>query len=143
MKTSGAGLALIQHFEGLRLQAYQCSAGVWTIGWGHTAGVKAGDTIDTDTAKRLLVEDVAGVERQLEAVLKRPISQSQFDALVCFTFNLGIGSLSKSTLLKRVNEGDTASASDEFLKWNKAGGKALVGLTRRRMAERKLFISQV
>ncbi len=110
MKTSGAGLALIQHFEGVKLQAYQCSAGVWTIGFGHTAGVKAGDVIDSDTADRLLRSDIAGVERQLEAVLKRTVTQSQFDALVSFVFNFGIGSLSRSTLLKMVNAGDMLSA---------------------------------
>lgn len=141
MKTSGAGISLIQHFEGVRLRAYKCSAGVWTIGYGHTAGVKEGRSIDSDTADRLLRGDVAMVEKQVEAVLRRPITQSQFDALVSFTFNLGIGALQKSTLLKKVNEGDFATASDEFLKWNKADGKALEGLTRRRYAERKLFMS--
>jgi lysozyme len=141
LKTSGVGLALIQHFEGIRLQAYQCPAGVWTIGFGHTAGVKAGDTIDSDTADRLFRSDVAQVEKQVSAVLKHSVTQSQFDALVCFTFNIGIVALTKSTLLRRLNEGDALSASDEFLKWNKADGKAVVGLTRRRFAERKLFKS--
>lgn len=100
MKTGEKGLELIKHFEGLRLWAYQCSAHVWTIGYGHTAGVRPGDEISTEQADDFLQQDIAGSERSVGRYVTVPLKQCQFDALVSFAFNLGSGNLRTSTLLK-------------------------------------------
>lgn len=139
MHTSQKGLDLIKSFEGLRLSAYKCPADVWTIGHGTTAGVKPGQTITKERAEELLREDVERFEAQVLRLVKVPLSQGQFDALVSFTYNLGAGNLSNSTLLRLLNAGDYAGAADQFDRWNKAGGKVLAGLVRRRAAERALF----
>lgn len=139
MKISEKGLELIKHFEGLRLQAYRCSAHVWTIGYGHTAGVQPGDAITVAQADAFLREDVAASERSVSQYVTVSLTQCQFDALVSFTFNLGAGSLCTSTLLKKLNAGDEAGAADEFLRWVNAGGQKLPGLVRRREAEKRLF----
>ncbi|HCR1911714.1 TPA: lysozyme [Enterobacter kobei] len=140
MKTGEKGLALIKHFEGLRLWAYQCSANVWTIGYGHTAGVRPGDVITPEQADAFLREDVADAERSVGRFVCVPLTQHQFDALVSFVFNLGVESFRTSTLLKKLKAGDYDSAAQEFGCWVHAGGKALPGLVRRREAERALFI---
>lgn len=140
MKTSAAGLGLIKHFEGLRLKAYKCSAGVDTIGYGHTGGVSPKATCTEAQAHDWLVQDVAQAERDVARLVKVPLRQGQFDALVSFVFNLGGGNLAKSTLLKKLNAGDIAGAGQEFLKWNRAGGAVLEGLTKRRAAEREMFL---
>lgn len=140
MKISSAGLELIQEFEGLRQKAYLDAVGVPTIGFGHTNGVKMGQSITYAQAVDYLREDVEDAENAVDRLVKAPLSQNQFDALVSFTFNLGQGNLGKSTLLKKLNAGDYKGAADEFLKWNKAGGRTLHGLVRRREAERKMFL---
>ncbi|ELZ5049576.1 lysozyme (plasmid) [Enterobacter asburiae] len=146
MQTSEKGIALIKEFEGCRLTAYQDSVGVWTIGYGWTQPVdgkpiRAGMTIKQETAERLLKTGLVSYESDVSRLVKVGMSQGQFDALVSFTYNLGVRSLSTSTLLRKLNAGDYAGAADEFLRWNKAGGKVLNGLTRRREAERALFLS--
>lgn len=142
MKTGEKGLELIKHFEGLRLRAYQCSAHVWTIGYGHTAGVLPGDEISTEQADDFLKQDIAESERSVGRYVTVPLRQCQFDALVSFTFNLGSGNLRTSTLLKKLNNGDYAGAAGEFLRWVNAGGKRLPGLVLRREAEKALFEEQ-
>ena len=146
MRPSPAAYALIKEFEGLRLHAYQDSAGVWTIGWGHTGDVKRGQSITIHQAEALLALDIgiaaAAVNRHVEA----PLSQNMFDALVSFTFNLGERRLAESTLLKKLNLRDYAAAAAEFGKWVKATIKGkkvtLPGLVRRRAAERAMFVNQ-
>ena len=146
MQTSDKGIALIKQFEGCKLTAYQDSVGVWTIGYGWTQPVdgkpiRAGMTIKQETAERLLKTGLVSYENDVSRLVKVDLTQGQFDALVSFTYNLGARSLSTSTLLRKLNAGDYAGSSDEFLRWNKAGGKVLNGLTRRREAERALFLS--
>ena len=146
MQTSEKGIALIKQFEGCKLTAYQDSVGVWTIGYGWTQPVdgkpiRAGMTIKQETAERLLKTGLVSYESDVSRLVKVSLNQGQFDALVSFTYNLGARSLSTSTLLRKLNAGDYAGAADEFLRWNKAGGKVLNGLTRRREAERALFLS--
>jgi lysozyme len=139
MHTSQKGLDLIKSFEGLRLSAYKCPADVWTIGYGTTAGVKPGQNITKERAEELLREDVKRFEQQVMRLVKVPLTQGQFDALTSFVYNLGAGNLSNSTLLRLLNAGDYAGAAAQFDRWNKAGGKVLAGLVRRRAAERALF----
>lgn len=141
MDVSQTGLALIKSFEGLRLAAYKDLVGIWTIGYGHTGpDVTMGRVISSETADALLAKDVADCARSVSQLVLVPISQNQFDALVDFGFNLGVGKLSTSTLLKCVNQKDFKGAADEFLRWNKAGGKVVAGLAKRRSAERDLFL---
>lgn len=139
---SPAGRALIAHFEGLRLTAYQDMVGVWTIGYGHTGpDVKPGLVITQQQADQLLVNDLAKFERGVNALVTVKIKQSQFDALVSFSYNLGLGSLQQSTLLRLLNAGNFQAAADQFLRWNRAGGHVVAGLSRRRAAERDMFLS--
>lgn len=141
MRTSQAGINLIKQFESLRLEAYRCPAGIWTIGYGHTAGVRRGDRIDERKAEQLLAEDL----RQFEDVVNREcpgINQNQFDALVSFTFNVGTGNFLKSTLLKCVKANpENVNIRYELSRWNKANGTVLSGLIRRRKAEADLYFS--
>lgn len=145
MKTGNKGLALIKSFESLQLKAYQCPAGVWTIGYGHTKGVKQGDVIDEKQADQFLKEDCIEAEKAVNAQ-NLTLSQNQFDALVSFVFNVGVGNFQTSTLLKKakLNAADPTIA-DEFAKWNKARVKGVLsvlnGLTRRRQAESDLYFS--
>ena len=146
MQTSEKGIALIKQFEGCKLTAYQDSVGVWTIGYGWTQPVvgkpiRAGMAIKQETAERLLKTGLVSYESDVSRLVKVGLTQGQFDALVSFTYNLGARSLSTSTLLRKLNAGDYVGAADEFMRWNKAGGKVLNGLTRRREAERALFLS--
>ena len=142
MKISQEGLSLIKKFEGCRLEAYYCSGGVLTIGYGHTGGVKESDTITQEEAEKLLRADVFKFEEYVEDNVMVELDQGQFDALVAWTFNLGPGNLRESTMLKRLNEADYASVPSEMKRWNKAGGKTLDGLIRRRNAEALLFQSK-
>lgn len=141
MRTSQHGINLIKQHEGLRLEAYRCPAGIYTIGYGHTAGVRRGDVIDERKAEQLLAEDL----KKFEAVVNREcprVNQNQFDALVSFTFNLGETNLLKSTLLKCVKANpDNQNIYTEFLRWNKSKGEVLPGLIRRRKAEAELYFS--
>jgi GH24 family phage-related lysozyme (muramidase) len=146
MQTSEKGVALIKSFEGLSLTAYKDSVGVWTIGYGWTQPVdgkpiSAGMFIKQDTAERLLKTGLVSYESDVSKLVKVKLNQGQFDALVSFAYNLGSRSLSTSTLLRKLNAGDYAGAADEFPRWNKAGGQVLAGLSRRREAERALFLS--
>ncbi|EKT4454453.1 MULTISPECIES: lysozyme [Pseudomonas] len=140
MRTSQRGLSLIKSFEGLRLQAYQDSVGVWTIGYGTTRGVQAGMKISKEQAERMLLNDVQRFEPEVERLITAPLNQNQWDALISFTYNLGAANLESSTLRRLINAGDYKSAAEQFSRWNKAGGQVLAGLTRRRAAERELFL---
>jgi len=140
--TSPTGRAMIASFEGLRLTAYQDIVGVWTIGYGHTGpDVKPGLAITRQQADQLLVNDLARFERGVNALVTVRLNQNQFDALVSFSYNLGLSSLQSSTLLRLLNAGNFQAAADQFPRWNRAGGKEVAGLTRRRAEERKLFMS--
>lgn len=136
---SAQGLELIKGFEGLRLNAYQDSAGVWTIGYGHTGGVRPGDRITQAEAEAYLRQDTGWAQQAVRDLVRVPLSQGQFDALTSFTFNLGRGALEGSTLLRKLNAGDYAGAQAEFGRWVHAGGEVLQGLVRRRAAEGDLF----
>lgn len=140
MEVSRRGIALIQQFEGLRLAAYRDSAGVPTIGYGSTKGVRMGDEITEAQALELLVADIEHHADGVRRLVNVPLNQNMFDALVSFTFNLGVGALASSTLLKRLNAGDYQGAADELPRWVHAGGEKLRGLERRRQAERALFL---
>ena len=141
MKTDKKGIELIKEFEGCKLKAYQDSVGVWTIGYGHTKGVKKGDVITQDQAKQFLIEDLADAENAVNRLVKVEINQNMFDALSSFTFNLGVGNFQSSTLLKLLNQGKYSEAAEQFPRWVFAGGQKLDGLVRRRKAEQKLFRS--
>ena len=142
MKISLEGLSLIKKFEGCKLIAYKCSAGVWTIGYGHTTGVKEGDVCTQEEAEKLLRGDIFKFEEYVQDSVKVDLDQSQFDALVAWTFNLGPGNLRSSTMLKKLNNGEYESVPFEMRRCNKAGGKTLDGLIRRRQAESLLFESK-
>ena len=139
MRINEAGLNLIKDFEGCRLKAYLCPAGVWTIGYGHTQGVKPDMVINQLQAERFLRQDLKRFEDAVTSLVKVPITLNQFSALVSFAYNVGVGALYDSTLLRKLNKKDYKGAANEFLRWNKAGGKVLPGLTRRRLAEKDLF----
>ena len=141
MKTSPKGIALIKEFEGLRLKAYLCPGGVWTIGYGHTAGVKPGMTITEEQAEQFLKEDMIVFEKAVNNQ-NLSINQNQFDALVSLIYNIGIGNFQKSTLLRkaRINANDN-SIMDEFLRWVYSKGRVLPGLQRRILREMKLYFS--
>ncbi|MGN7124375.1 lysozyme [Methylorubrum thiocyanatum] len=144
MRTSTTGQRLIAEFEGCKLTAYKCPAGIWTIGVGHTSAagkpvVKSGMRITQAEADDILARDLVRFENAVARVVEVPLNQNQFDALVSFAFNLGEGALASSTLLKKLNAGDYTGAADQFARWNKVGPKVLAGLTRRRAAEADLF----
>ncbi len=140
MKTSNKGKDLIKKWESLRLAAYLCPAGVPTIGYGHTKGVKMGDTITESQADDMLSEDLIIYEGEVERLVSATLNQSQFDALVSFTYNIGGASLGSSTLLKKVNANPSdATIADEFKKWVYAGGVKLNGLVSRRAEESALY----
>ncbi len=139
MEYSAAGLALTQQFEGCSLTAYQDQVGVWTIGYGHTGGVTPGMTCTQDQAAAFLTADVQGAVDCVNSNVTATLTQGQFDALVDFVFNLGAGAFMGSTLLAQLNLGNYSAASQEFPKWDHAGGKVVTGLWRRRMAEQAMF----
>lgn len=139
MEYSDNGYDLTQRFEGLELEPYQDQAGVWTDGYGNTHGVVPGVPITLDKAVADLHVNVQTAVAAVNRLVKVHLNQSQFDALVDFTFNVGQGSLATSTLLKLLNQSDYDGAANQFLRWNLAGGKPNAGLTRRRQAEYNLF----
>ena len=148
MQISENGLKFIEHFEGLRLSSYKDSVGVWTIGYGTTVypdgrRVAKGDSCTIEQANQYIANDVKRFEVGVSDLVKVPLNQNQFDALVSFSYNLGLGALGGSTLLKKLNAKDYVGASNEFTKWIKAGGKVLDGLTLRRQSEHNLFIQKV
>src|SRR6185312_7091660 len=123
MQYSKDGLHLTEREEGCRLTAYQDSVGVWTIGYGHTRGVKEGDTCTLEEAEKFLQDDIQFAAAGVNRLVKVPLTQGEFDALVDFAFNLGVGALEHSTLLRLLNQGDYQGAAGEFEKWDKAGGR--------------------
>jgi lysozyme len=139
MNISDKGLALIKRFEGLRLNAYRCPAGIWTIGYGHTGGVHDGMKISHSEADQLLRADVERFEHDVDR-LAGPCTQGEFDALVSFTLNLGPEALRSSTLLKLHRLGQHRLAAAEFGRWVHAGGRKLDGLVKRRAAEADLYL---
>lgn len=142
-RTNEAGRALIKRFEGLRLDAYLCPAGVWTIGYGHTGDVRSGDRITEHQADAILDVDLDRFERAVgELTDGLELNENQFSALVSFAFNLGEAALTRSTLLRHLRAGDLERAADEFRKWVYAGGQVLPGLVKRRAAERELFLTR-
>lgn len=142
MKTSMEGLALIKKFEGCELKAYQCSAGVWTIGYGHTKDVVEGMEITQEQAEQMLVDELHEYESYINKYVTVALSQNQFDALVSWVYNLGPANLSASTMLKVLNSGEYEDVPAQMKRWNKAGGKVLEGLIRRREAEACLFVGK-
>ena len=148
MKTSSKGLNLIESFEGCVLKAYKCPAGVWTIGVGSTqyadgSRVKEGQTLpNKEAALELLAKTIVSYEYTVNN-LKVELTQNEFDALVCLCYNIGSGNFVSSTLVKMLKSGEPKTEiAKQFLRWNKAGGKELAGLTRRRQAEMDLFLGK-
>lgn len=136
-----ATLDLIKEYEGIRLTAYRDPVGVWTIGYGHTKGVKKGQVITQEEANQLLKDDLKEAQAGVERLVTVKLTDNQYGALVSFVFNLGAGALARSTLLRELNQKDYESAAGQFKHWVNAGGKRLNGLVRRRDAERKLFLT--
>jgi lysozyme len=148
MQINAAGLALIKEFEGLRLRAYLCPAGVQTIGYGTTVypsgrRILVGDEITQQQAEEYLRNDLRAFEREVERMVLVPVNENQFSALVSFAYNVGSQALQKSTLLRYINAHEFVAAAGEFARWNQAAGKVLPGLVRRRAAERELFTRPV
>ena len=139
MKISAEGLALIKKFEGCELEAYQDAVGVWTIGYGHIKGVEEGMKITKEQAEEMLMEELVEYENHVLKAVENQLDQCMFDALVSWTYNLGPTNLNSSTMLKVVNAGQYEDVPAQIKRWNKAGGKVLEGLTRRREAEALLF----
>lgn len=136
-----AGLELIKKYEGLRLKAYLDPVGVPTIGYGSTQGIKIGDEINEVQAEAFLLRDVSNFERKILSLLNVTINENQLAAVTSFAYNVGVGNLTKSTLLKLVNQKRFEHAAEQFGKWINAGGKPLPGLIKRREAEKQLFLT--
>lgn len=141
-KIGQAGLELIKKFEGCKLKAYLCPAGIMTIGYGHTHGVVKNQEITQEQADQLLEDDLQIFINAVDQNTNVKLTQNEFDALVAFTFNVGIGAFKQSTLCKLINENKLELAAEQFARWNKAGGKVLPGLVRRRAAEKALFLTK-
>lgn len=142
MDISQKGIDLIKSFEGCRLSSYKCPAGVWTIGYGHTGcDVKPGHVISQEQADKYLKMDLIVHSNNVSRLVKVPLNQSQFDALVSFEFNVGYGAFNSSTLLRLLNQGKYTDAANQFDRWVYANRKVLPGLVRRRAAEKSLFLS--
>ncbi|MCG3463745.1 lysozyme [Xenorhabdus bovienii] len=144
MEISENGINKIKSYEGLRLHAYPdpaTGAEPWTIGYGHTRGVKPEQIITEQQAETFLHEDLIPIYAEIQRVVKVPLTQGQFDALCSFIFNLGIGNFIHSTLLKKLNLADYQGAAEEFLKWDRADGRVLADLRVRRASEQKMFMS--
>lgn len=143
VKISNSGLELIKRFEGLRLSAYPdpgTNGKPWSIGYGHTLDVERGDVITLAKAEEFLRQDCERFEDGVESLVKVPIAQHEFDALVAFSFNVGLGNLKASTLLRLLNAGERVKAAEQFLRWDHANGKSLLGLKLRRQAEMAMFM---
>ncbi len=144
MKTSQECIKMIKKFEGLRLTAYQCSANVFTIGYGHTGkDVSSGLQITAERADALLIKDLEQFEAAVNALVKVPLNQNQFDALVSWTYNLGSGNLAKSTLLEVLNAGKYDEVPVQMKRWTRSQGKVLLGLVNRRDEEAQLFATPI
>ena len=139
MKISDNGLSLIKKFEGLELKAYKCPADVWTIGYGHTKGVQEGDEWSESHANHMLEVELEEYSEYVNKYVEVELNENQFDALVSWVYNLGPANLKASTMLKVLNAGEYENVPAQIKRWNKAGGKVLEGLVRRREAEALLF----
>jgi lysozyme len=141
------GLNLVKHFEGLRLVAYLDPVGVWTIGYGHTAGVNPGDRVSAGEAERLLLSDLAHFEAGVDGLVTVLVNENELSALVALAFNIGLAQFARSSVLKRLNADNRSGAADAFALWNKGRVKGrlviLPGLARRRAAEKALFLKPV
>ncbi len=148
MTVNKATLDLIKEFEGCKLTAYTDSVGVWTIGYGTTAAAglgitpKAGMTITQAEAERLLLAGLGKFAAKIRPLFTKPINDNEFGAFLSLAYNIGPGAFAKSSALRKFNAGDKAGAADAILLWDKAGGKVLRGLQRRRRAERALFLAR-
>jgi len=138
MKISDNCVSLVKKFEGFEAKAYKCPAGVWTIGYGHTLNVRPNDVITEAQATTLLEEELQEYAAKVAKIVPSA-NQNQFDAMVSFAYNLGVNALGTSTLLKKHLAGDYKGAQAEFLRWDKANGKVLAGLTKRRQQESALY----
>jgi lysozyme len=147
MKLNNRGINVMHEFEGIKLDAYLCPANVPTIGWGNTryedgTPVKMGETISRERADELFKNIAESFSQGVRDLVSSDLTENQFSALVCFAYNVGLANLKRSTLLRKVNANpDDPSIRAEFLRWNKAGGRELTGLTRRRKAEADLYFS--
>jgi lysozyme len=139
MNISEEGLSLIKKFEGCELEAYRCSANVLTIGYGHTKGVEENQKITQEEAEEMLASELGEYEDYINDMVECDLEQHQFDALVAWVYNLGPTNLRSSTMLKRLNANDLDDVPAQIRRWNKAGGKVLAGLTRRREADALMF----
>lgn len=140
LKPSGACRALVREYEGCRLRAYLCPAGVPTLGVGHTKGVKVGDSCSIQQADLWLTEDLEDAGAVVSMLVRVPLTQGQFDSLTSFVFNLGAKRLAESTLLILLNKGNYKAAAEQFSRWVYGGGQKLPGLVKRRAAEAALFL---
>lgn len=139
---SQKGIDLIKEFEGFRSKSYKCPAGVWTLGYGHTVGVKPGMTVTREQAEAMLRKDLQIYEKHVaDALGNTTTSQGQWDALVSFCYNAGPGNLKKSSMLRLHKQGNYKAAADAFMAWVRGGGRVLPGLVRRRKAEKALYLS--
>ena len=145
MNINQSGIDLIKSFESCRLTAYPdpgTGGEPFTIGWGHTGhGIYLGMQISQEQADLWLDDDIAKFEKCVEKVIMVPVTENQFSACVSLAYNIGCGAFQGSTLIKMLNAGDDMGASNQFMRWNKSGGKVMAGLTSRREAERALFLS--
>jgi lysozyme len=146
MKTSQRGIELIKHFEGVRSRPYRCAAGLFTVGVGHLIGdgkslpESWNRTFSKEEIDALLIRDLNRFERGIRMYIKVPLRQCEYDSLCSFAFNLGLGTLQRSTLRQKINRGDKEGAAKELLKYCRAGGKIIKGLQRRREAEYQMFL---
>jgi lysozyme len=133
--------ALIRQFEGYRSRAYRCPAGKWTIGYGHTAGVKAGDVWTQEQADRALEQDIGKYRKAVLIACPDLIDHpNRLAACISLAYNIGTGAFAGSSVARHINKGDSRAAADAFLLWVNAGGKKLEGLVRRRQAEQAVFL---
>lgn len=138
-RANEAGIALIKDYEGLHLAPYLCPGKVWTIGYGHTRTVRAGMRITREQAAQLLDDDLNLIERAVQRLVRVPLNDNQFAALVSFAYNVGITNLERSTMLQLLNRGWYEQVPAQLMRWNKVNGEVLGGLSRRRAAEARLW----
>ena len=136
---NAAGLALVRAYEGLRLESYRDTSGIWTVGYGHTMGVKPGDSISAERAEQLLESDLMEAEQAVARLIRVPLTDNQFSALASFVFNEGEGAFAKSTLLRKLNEGGYGLVPACLKSWIFDNGRVLPGLVKRRAAEAALW----
>jgi lysozyme len=141
MRINERGIAILKECEGLRLNAYRCPAGIWSVGYGSTKKVTEGMVINRDEAEARLVEDLALVEKQVNQLVQVPLTENEFSALVSFCYNVGATRFKSSTLLKKLNRGDLFGVAQEFHRWVYTQGRILPGLMNRRRQEQALFLS--